>query len=151
MATETYVSEEGDQPNAEIHNDIYIHLHPHVGWKSPRYLIGSSHDHDSHHCVHDISKATLKLVTVDKRDSNAYPGMIPMRELHPNRIPQQLHKLISRKYARLLTFVRIFPSCSDIPGGSALRLFLPFLEGRPFSLVAGTLSKYGSYTTVRCC
>src|SRR5258708_29460776 len=80
-----------------------------------------------------------------------YPGMIPMTEPHPNRMPQQLHKLISRKYARLLTFVRTFPSCSDMPGGSALRLFFPFFEGRPFSRVAGTRSKYGSYQAVKLC
>lgn len=77
--------------------------------------------------------------------NDAYAGMIPITLLQPNLIPQQLKRLISRRYARLLTFVRTFASCSEIPGGRALRLFLPFLlEGRPSSLVAGTVSKYGS-------
>lgn len=67
-----------------------------------------------------------------------------MTLLQPNLIPQQLNKLMSKRYARLLTLVRIFASCSDMPGGKALRLFLPLLEGRPSSLVAGTVSKYGS-------
>ena len=35
-----------------------------------------------------------------------------------------------------------------MPGGNALRLFLPFFEGLPFNRVAGTLSKYGSFQSV---
>jgi len=70
-----------------------------------------------------------------------HPGMIPIRLPHPNLIPQQLNRHISRRYALLLTFVRTFPSCSDIPAGSAFLLFFVFLEGLPSNLVAGTLSK----------
>jgi hypothetical protein len=70
-----------------------------------------------------------------------------MTLLQPNLIPQQLNKLMSSLYARRLTFVRIMPSCSEIPGGNALRLFvvLVFEGPPPYSRVAGTCSKYGSY------
>lgn len=63
---------------------------------------------------------------------------------HPNLIPQQLKSDISSLYARRLTLVRTLPSCSDIPGGRALRRFFVFLLGLPSSRVAGTDSKYGS-------
>ncbi|CAJ2645488.1 unnamed protein product [Trifolium pratense] len=35
----------------------------------------------------------------------------------PNLIPQKLNRHISRRYARLFTFVKTFPSCLEIPGG----------------------------------
>jgi hypothetical protein len=74
-----------------------------------------------------------------------YPGMIPMTEDQPNLIPQQLNKLMSRRYARRLTLVKTFASCSEMPAGRALRRFFPFLlDGRPSKRVAGTVSKYGS-------
>lgn len=74
-----------------------------------------------------------------------YPGMMPITELQPNRIPMQLKRLMSKRYARRLTFVRTFASWAEIPGGRALRLFLVLEEeGCPSSLVAGTVSKYGS-------
>jgi hypothetical protein len=81
----------------------------------------------------------------DKCKVATYPGMIPMTEDQPNLIPQQLNRLISRRYARRLTLVRILASCSEMPAGNALRLFFPFLlDGRPSKRVAGTVSKYGS-------
>lgn len=71
--------------------------------------------------------------------------MKPITLLQPNLTPKQLNKLMSRRYARLLTLVKTLPSCSEIPGGNALRLFFVFVaEGEPSSLVAGTDSKYGS-------
>jgi hypothetical protein len=80
-----------------------------------------------------------------KRKVSTYPGMIPMTEDQPNLIPQQLNRLMSRRYARRLTLVRILASCSEMPAGKALRLFFPFLlDGRPSKRVAGTVSKYGS-------
>lgn len=38
-----------------------------------------------------------------------------------------------------------------MPGGKAFLLFFPLLEGRPSSLVAGTVSKYGSYILLVVC
>lgn len=73
-----------------------------------------------------------------------------MTLLQPNLIPQQLKRLISRRYALRLTLVRTFPSCSEIPAGRALRLFFVFFDdGLPSRRVAGTVSKYGSYSTIR--
>lgn len=64
-------------------------------------------------------------------------------------MPQQLQSALSSRYARRLTLVKTFASCSEIPGGSAFFRFLNFfLLGRPSSLVAGTCSKYGSYRRI---
>lgn len=73
-----------------------------------------------------------------------YAGTKPITLLQPNLIPHRLNSDISNRYALLLTFVRIFPSCSEMPAGRALRCFFVFLDGLPSNLVAGTRSKYGS-------
>jgi hypothetical protein len=81
-------------------------------------------------------------VVIDRTGRLTYPGMMPMTLLQPNRMPQQLKRLISRRYARRLTLVSTLPSCSEMPGGKALRRFLVLVvDGRPSSLVAGTSSK----------
>ena len=68
--------------------------------------------------------------------------MSPMTEPQPNFTLMKLNKQQSRRYARLLAFVRIWASCSDNPGGSALLRFLVLLRlGVPSSRVAGTDSK----------
>jgi hypothetical protein len=56
----------------------------------------------------------------------------------------QLKSDMSRRYARRLTLVKTLASCSEMPGGSAFLRFLTLPLGFPSSLVAGTLSKYGS-------
>lgn len=76
---------------------------------------------------------------------NTNPGMMPITLLQPNLIPAKEKRLISKRYARRLTFVRTLPSCSEIPGGKALgRFFVFFDEGLPSRRVAGTVSKQGS-------
>lgn len=85
------------------------------------------------------------IIAMNASMTSPIPGIIPITEDQPNRNPQQLKRDMSSRYARLLTLVRTLPSCSEIPCGSALRLFFPLLEGLPSSRVAGTVSKYGSY------
>lgn len=65
----------------------------------------------------------------------------------PNRTPAKLNKARSSLYARRLTLVRTWASCSEIPGGRAFLRLLTFLSGLPLpsSRVAGIVSKYGSY------
>jgi len=52
---------------------------------------------------------------------------------------------MSRRYTRLLTLVRTFLLCLEIPSSKALRLFLTFFkEGVLSNQVVGTVLKYGS-------
>lgn len=73
-----------------------------------------------------------------------YAGTMPITAPQPNRVPQQLNRARSSRYARRLTLVRILASASVSPGGSAFLFFFVVLTP---SLVAGTVSKYGSCKT----
>lgn len=74
-------------------------------------------------------------------EARAYAGTSPMTLLQPKRMPRKLQSARSRRYARLLTLVKIFPSCSEMPGGRAFLRFLNLPVGLPSSRVAGTCSK----------
>lgn len=71
------------------------------------------------------------------------PGIKPMTEPQPNRMPKNEPKDRSTLYALLLALVRTFSSSAVSPGGSARFLFFDVLYIPP-NLVAGTVSKYGS-------
>lgn len=140
------ISKEWNQSNAEVHHYVEIHLGLHIGWKTTLNLLAGSKDHKCHEGVKNIADTVISCQQCPFRFcKSTYPGTIPITLLQPNRTPNILNKLMSRRYARRLTFVRTFPSCSVIPGGNALRTFFVFFfDGLPSSLVAGTVSKYGS-------
>ncbi len=91
------------------------------------------------------SIASPILDTISRLPYQAYNGSNPIMALHPIRVPQHQHRLISKYHARRLTRFRMRLSRSLIPGGMAFFFFLCFL--RPISC-AGTVSYHGSSSSL---
>lgn len=141
------IPEEWHKSHSKVNYNIEHHLGLDVCWETSFDLGARAVNHHGHECINDISDSGIDLLVCANaiEQISTYPGMMPITELQPNLIPMQLKRLMSRRYARRLTFVRTFASWGEIPGGRALRLFVVLdEEGFPSSLVAGTVSKYGS-------
>jgi hypothetical protein len=89
-----------------------------------------------------------ELATCSLRSSEGatYTGMRAMTVPQPKCTPKKVKRHMSSRYARPLTLVKTLASWAERPGGRAFfRFFVLDLLGFPSSLVAGTVSKYGSW------
>lgn len=144
------VTHERDQANEEINKDVEFHFHLDTARQASLDRDDRPVDHQREEKIENIADTGNELVWRAPMQITVYktnPGIKPITEPQPNRMPMNEPKDRSTLYALLLALVRTFSSSAVSPGGRARFLFFDVLYIPP-NLVAGTVSKYGSCRTL---